>query len=484
MPVYADGYQALNGLDPIAGGSGISAGSSFVKYLPKNDGTVGFKVYTLRAAGQTKVVGSTTPGASAFTINNTFNVVVSVPGSATASQSYLCTINGTGPTDFVAAILAANIPNVTAQVESSGSISITHRSGGIITLTDTAGTPVDTAGFKSNTLGVDTTIVNTGTINLTNWTSAIYTYSATEPFTDPVTGTLWYYNDPTQVDIMVNDTSGWKGYNNVSLDPRGYNLTLTDPNGVIVSPSEPTTQSGSTNALVPGDLWLDSGDLENYPRIYRYNNQNGWDLIDNTDGVSQDGIIFADARWDTNGTVDPITGSLVATSVLTTSNYLDLDAPDYRLYPRGTLLFNTRRSGFTVKRFVQNYFNSQSFTGTLPTERSAWVTQQGLKEDGSPAMGSAAQRNIVVEALKAAVNANLDLREEGYNFSLLACPGYPELVSDLVLLNNDRANTGFVIGDTPMTLPSTINSITEYNTGLPVNDPYVGIYYPSALTYE
>jgi len=483
MPVYADGFQALAGLDPVAGGAGITAGSSFVKYNPKNDGTVGFKIYTLGTAGQTKVIGSTTPNSTAFTANDEFNVIVSVPGSSTSS-SYTCTLLGTAPTDFVAAILAANIPNVTAQVESSGNISITHRAGGIITLTNVTGTPVTTAGFTTSTLKVDSTIVSTGTVNLTNWASAIYTYSATEPYTDPATGTLWYYNDPTQVDIMINDTTGWKGYKNVAIDPRGYNLTLTDPNGVIISPSEPTTQSGSTNALVPGDLWLDTSDLENYPRIYRYNNQNAWDLVDNTDSVSQNGIIFADARWDGNGTVDPITGDLVEISTLLTSNYLDLDAPDYRLYPRGTLLFNTRRSGFTVKRFVQNYYNSQSFIGALPTEKSAWVTQQGLKEDGSPAMGSAAQRSIIVEALKSAVNANLDLREEGYNFSLLACPGYPELVSDLVLLNNDRANTGFVIGDTPMNLPATINSITDYSRNLTVNDPYVGIYYPSALTFD
>jgi hypothetical protein len=484
MPVYADGYAALYGLDPIAGGSGVAAGSGFVKYLPNNDGTVGFKIYSLKTAGQTKAVGSTTPSSTAFTLNDAFNITVSVPGDATASQSYTCTIGGTGPADFVAAILAANIPQITAQVEASGSISITHRFGGIITLTNVTGTPLTVAGFDGNTLNVDADIVGSGTVNITNWAPSIYTYSATEPYTDPATGTLWYYNDPTQVDIMINDTTGWKGYRNVSLDPRGYNLTLTDPNGVIISPSEPTTQSGSTNALVPGDLWLDSSDLENYPRIYRFNKQNGWDLIDNTDRVSQSGIIFADARWDTNGTVDPITGSLVATNVLLTSNYLDLDAPDYRLYPRGTLLFNTRRSGFSVKRFVQNYFNSQSFTGTLPTARSAWVTQQGLKDDGTPAMGSASQRSIIVEALKAAVNANLDLREEGYNFSLLTCPGYPELVSDLVLLNNDRANTGFVIGDTPMTMPANINSITSYNADLPVNDPYVGIYYPSALTFD
>ena len=258
---------------------------------------------------------------------------------------------------------------------------------------------------------------------------------------------------------------------NVARDPRGYNLSLTDANGVIVSPTEPTTQSGSLGTpLVPGDLWLDSGDLEHYPRLYRYNSSNAWELIDNTDKTSQNGIIFADARWDHNGTTDPVTGSLPSTQALLTVDYTDLDAPDYRLYPRGTLLFNTRRSGYTVKRFVHNYFNTQSFAvsaGALPAQKSTWVSDLGLDKNGVPFFGHFSQRDFIVQAMKAAVDGNLDVREEGYNFNLLTAPGYPELISNLIALNNDRANTGFIIGDTPMTLPANITDINAYANSLP-----------------
>ncbi len=478
-PVYADGFAALYGLDPRGGGAGIAAGSAFVKYNPANNGNVGFQVYTLNTSGQTKVTGTAT--SPTFTSGHSFTAVVSVPGIATPN-TYTCTLSGTTAAAFVTAILSQNIPNVTAQVESSGAISITHRAGGIISLTNTgAGTALSDAGFTTSTTGVISDITS-ATINLTNWIDATYTVSGVEPTVDPATGTLWYYNDPTTVDVMINDSTGWRGYKNVSADARGYNLANTDPAGVIVSPTAPDSQSDNSS-LVAGDLWLDSSDLENYPKLYRYNGTE-WILIDNTDSVSQNGIIFADARWADSGSVDPINAALPDTVDLLTSNYLDLDAPDYQLYPRGTLLFNTRRSGFTVKRYIQNYFNAQSFVGTIPAETGAWVTLQGLKVDGSPALGRHAQRAQVVEALKAAVNANLDLREEGYNFSLLTCPGYPELVSDLVALNNDRANTGFVIGDTPMELPANINSITAYANGLTVNDPYVGIYYPSAITFD
>lgn len=490
MPLYSDGFDALYKLDLNGGGAGIAAGSTFVKYNTSNstNGRVSFAIYTLSSKGLTKVIGNTVPGPSAFRSGDTFTVTVSVPGSATPS-SYNCSLSGTTATSFVESILAANIPNVTAQVEAAGSISITHRAGGIVTLTNTStgDDPVATAGFTPLTLGVVPNIVP-GSINLTNWRLTTYTYSGSEPYTSPENGKLWYYNDPTQVDIMINDTNGWKGYKNVTRDARGYNLSATDPNGVIVSPIEPVTQTGTSGAtLVPGDLWLDSSDLENYPRLYRYTTSNSWELIDNTDSVSQNGIVFADARWDASGTIDPVTGSIPSVVGLQTSDYVDLDAPDYRLYPRGTLLFNTRRSGFTVKKFVHNYFNTQSFnvsSGQLPAQVNTWVSTITMNLDGSPKMGHFAQRDYVIQALRSAVDGNLDLREEAYNFTLLACPGYPELISNLVSLNNDRANTGFIIGDTPMTLTGTIAEITSYNSTVSITDPYVGLFYPSAVTND
>jgi hypothetical protein len=86
--------------------------------------------------------------------------------------------------------------------------------------------------------------------------------------------------------------------------------------------------------------------------------------------------------------------------------------------------------------------------------------------------------------MKAAVDGNLDIREESYNFNLLTAPGYPELIQNLVALNNDRSNTGFIIGDTPMTLASTMSDITTYANSVATNDPYVGIFYPCALTTD
>jgi hypothetical protein len=206
--------------------------------------------------------------------------------------------------------------------------------------------------------------------------------------------------------------------------------------------------------------------------------------------------LFADARWAPNGTTDPISDPIPTISSLLTSDYLDLDAPDPALYPQGMLLFNTRRSGYNVKSFQVDYFNAQSFPDDiLPTVTNAWVTESGNKADGSPYMGRQAQRSIIVSALKAGIDASTDIREEQRQFNLISCPQYPELIPNMVELNNDRNNTAFVIGDTPLRLgPDSAdisswvsdNSGNGYPTGdgLTTTDVYLGVFYPSCQTTD
>ena len=49
-----------------------------------------------------------------------------------------------------------------------------------------------------------------------------------------------------------------------------HSILNTDPNGPQFSATAPTTQSDGT-ALVTNDLWIDTSDLENYPKLYKYN---------------------------------------------------------------------------------------------------------------------------------------------------------------------------------------------------------------------
>jgi phage tail sheath protein FI len=142
---------------------------------------------------------------------------------------------------------------------------------------------------------------------------------------------------------------------------------------------------------------------------------------------------------------------------------------------------------------VGNYFNSTSFPNhSLPTVTSAWVSASGLNNSGVVNAGSAAQRQIIVDAMRAAVDSNTDAIEDVYSFNLLCVPGYPEVTENLVNLNNNRSNTGFVIADTPLTLPPDVVTITQWinnanGNGLPAvtaADPYTAVYYPSGLTND
>jgi len=494
-PFFNRAEDALFGLDPAGGGNGIVAGTIWIAYDPLRDDTNAFKPYRRRVTGQTVVSGSVL-SANPFTAAEQITIGVTSIGTDTITE-YTITLSGTTALSFVSDILAEDIPELDINVTNS-IITFTHIYGGDIYLTDVSGTPTADAGFTSNTTG---TIAYGSVLALTNWQALTYTYSTTEPYQAPADGTLWYYSDPAAVDIMINDVGGWRGYRSAywsgKTDARGYALANTDPEGVIVSASEPEYQSDGVTALVAGDLWLDTGDLENYPDIYRYDGSE-WVQIDNTDQVGQNGILFADARWDTDGTTDVIAGSLPSITDLLASDYLDQDAPDYRLYPRGMLLFNLRRSGFNVKQFVSNKFNAQAYPdlptvpgagSSLPTVKDTWQTASGLKNNGSPYMGRQAQRRMVTAAMQAAVLANTEVREDQFQFNIIAAPAYPEVIDEMIALNNDRAQTAFVIGDTPMRLAPNAIDIANYSNntngdGLATASEYLGVYYPSGLSSD
>ena len=496
-PFYDRAEDALYGLDAAGGGNGIAAGALWIAQDPLRTSTGGFKPFRRRVAGQTTVSGSAT-ASNPFTASDQLKIGVTSIGTAVITE-YTVTLSGTTPASFVSDVLALNIPELDISVSSTNVITFEHIFGGDIYLTDVTGTPTADAGFSSSTTG---TILYGSTLALTNWEALTYTYSTTEPYQAPTDGTLWYYSDAATVDIMINEIGGWKGYKSsyydgTTTDARGFDLSATDANGVQVTASEPTFQSDGVSALVAGDLWLDSSDLENYPKLYRYSGT-AWTLIDNTDQTSQNGILFADARWDTDGTTDIITGSLPSITDLLASDYIDQDAPDYRLYPRGMLMFNMRRSGYNVKQYVSNKFNATAFPdlpavpgagSSLPTVKNTWQTASGLQDNGAMYAGRKAQRRMVVAAMQSAVTANTEVREDQNSFNIIACPGYEEVIDEMVALNNDRKNTAFIIGDTPMRLAPNAVDIANWSnntdgTGLATSDPYLGVYYPHGQTTD
>jgi hypothetical protein len=506
-PAFSAETEANDYYDLAGGGKNIPVGTTYVawnrlNYLYTCD-VLALAVYERYQLGQLEVTGTTTPTGTAFTPGNTFTLAGSAAGQNTLNSGTV-TIGGTGTVaDFISAVSAANVPYVSASVNSAGNIVFTHSQGGYITLTPATGTPLVAAGFTLQTPKVRRSANVSNRLVLSNFVGYdLFQYAADDaaPDTDPANGTYWYYSTPSEVDIMIQDNGQWYGYQNVSNDVRGYDLTLTNATGPIVAATEPTTQNDTAESpLVYGDLWLDSSDLENFPKLYRWEAVEGvdqWVAIDTTDQVTENGILFADARWAPNGTTDPITDPIPTILSLLTSNYLDLDAPDPALYPQGMLLFNTRRSGYNVKQYQSNYFNAQRFPDdVLPSVKSTWLSASGLKDNGSMWAGRLAQRNLIVQAFKAGIDTSEAAREEQNNFTLIATPGYPELIPNMIALSNERNNTLFVVGDTPLRLPAVGNDLVAWATnnnglGLDTEDGqvatsnYAATFWPSCQTSD
>jgi hypothetical protein len=327
------------------------------------------------------------------------------------------------------------------------------------------------------------------------WKQLTYVASSISPTSLTADGTLWYSSVIDEVDIMIHDGTNWVGYQNYPWDG-----TAPWSMGPIVGATKPELNPDG-GALQTGDLWIDTGDLENFPTIYKYNKDLlRWFLVDTSDQSTEDGCLFADARWTDAGIGASFTESTI--EELLSSDFLDFDAPDAALYPKGMLLWNLRRSGFNVKQFKLNYIDLESDNTRNNDESMAdyyphrWVTISGNQDDGSGTFGRKAQRKVVVQALQATVNSNQQIRdEEARVFNLIACPGYPELVGELISLNYDRGLTAFVVADTPARLESNATALLNWGTnqqlaledndlGLVSSDEYIGFFYPWGFTSD
>ena len=441
------------------------------------------------------IVGTTDGAKLGYYVSSTFSSVT----PASSNQTARLTITSDGVQYHVVNVNVAGTgyaigDTVTIDGADLGGASSTNDFVLVVTGIDGSGgitqaTPKESTGYPAPAFEV----------MLSNFVQFTYTANEGAPTEIPDSYTNWFYAVTDQVDILVNTSAGWKSYGLVDYNINGFPLPTgtneTDPNGPIISASEPTLQSDNT-ALVYGDLWVDTSDLENYPVIYRYQQVSGkdtWVLIDNTDQTSGTGILFADARWSSDqDTINPANDPIpTIKSLLTSTGSLDLDAPASANYPVGMLLWNTRRSGNNVKQWRNDYFTAANFPdqSSYPTITSTWVSASGLKLDGSPYMGRQAQRNMIVESLKSVIDTNTAIRDEDNNFNLICTPNYVEVQQNMVLLNIARGETGYILGDTPMRLSDDATELqawanTQAAAGGPFRNTYLGLFYPSGLAND
>jgi hypothetical protein len=266
-----------------------------------------------------------------------------------------------------------------------------------------------------------------------------------------------------------------------------------------VSALEPTTQSDGTD-LVTHDIWVSTADTDRYGKdVYVYDADTlKWNLQDTTDQSSPDGWVFANARWGTAG-ADTEPASIVD---LLSSDYVDPDTPDPDLYPKGIKLWNLRRSGYNVKQYVKGTIDITDTNARYDGEDMGdynpdrWTCVSGNNEDGSGVFGRLAQRKFVVSGLKSFIDTNTAIRDtDTLTFNLIATPGYPEAIANMVAFNTDIGQTAFVVGDTPFRLApnatelsawgkNTANAYDNGEDGLVTHNEYLGVFYPSGYTTD
>ena len=493
-------------MDKSGGGANLAAGSLYVQTNVAEEAVnlATFKIFERAAAGATIVTGSAV-GTQLSSQSYAFGIQETLANNAALQTAKTVTFTATGASgdaDVLAgAINSAGFTNIVATVDAANKVSIKHTLGGDFRINDTGGA-LALIGFAAY---VD---ANTGTPNLyavpagdsvndfvaSNWKVLAYTAGEDAPTALTADGTLWYNSIVDEVDLMIHNGTTWVGYLDASSPfYAGTDGDKTDPEGPQVSASEPTLQSDGT-ALKNGDIWISTADLENYPLIYKYNGSTlKWVLLDKGDQTTEDGVLFGDARYNTAGSNSAAAGDI---KDLLVSNYLDADAPDPALYPKGMLLWNTRRSGFNVKKFVRNYVDTSLDNARSGDESMSayythrWVTESANQDDGSGSFGAKAQRKVVVQAMQAMVNSNDEIRDdESRVFNLMATPGYPELIGEMISLNFDRGLTAFIVGDSPAKLKSDATSLNEWGSnvklavedngdGLVSRDEYLGVFYP------
>ena len=566
-PLFATNHSAIFNLDAANGGTALTAGQLYTQFniteesmgaddLGGADTTPNVGDFQLfRYEGGATIIQSKTKDPS-FTAGETFSVQESLKNTEALDTAKTVTmISGDGSTlgdadDFVTAFATANFTNLEAEVittgDNIGAIQIKHKLGGEFRMVDTSGTPLADAGISTTTAhsygsftANSTTLIDnlydapTGesldssannAVVASNFKRLSYTASLSEPTSEPADGTLWYATSIDEADIMAHNGTTFVGYATA--------YSTTDPNGPQFSATAPTTQSDGT-ALVTNDLWIDTSDIENYPKLYRYNtaatlsstntaNQvavtttgAAFELVDKTDQTTEDGIVFADARMQTTADrLDQLetgtAGPMSPIKDLLSDGFLDPDAPDPTLFPQGILLWNTRRSGYNVKEYKNNHITSTKYPGSgssgLGNIRASnelvsgyfpdrWVTKSSNNADGSGSFGRKAQRKVIVEQLKSEIDTNQAIREDQRGYNVIAVPGYPELIQNMINLNTDRNNTAFIVGDTPLRLEGTSTNIQNWanNTagaldngedGLISASDFLGVFYPSGQTTD
>lgn len=95
------------------------------------------------------------------------------------------------------------------------------------------------------------------------------------------------------------------------------------------------------------------------------------------------------------------------------------------------------------------------------------------------------RRATIVTALQESIVSNTEIRSEAYEYNMIVCPGYPEVVDDLATLNTDIQNEAIVVADTPFDLDPEAAVSWGNNIGSPTayrqRGEFISYSYPHGL---
>jgi len=285
------------------------------------------------------------------------------------------------------------------------------------------------------------------------WEALVYEAKSTQITGTIAEGTLWFNSD-LKVEILKNT---WNG----SAQEWAKHAWSEDTEGLLATElqlrsGEPTKRKDGTSSLVTGDIWVD-GDALPYPTVYRWSGS-AWVKLDTADQSSTNGLLFGnysnDAPYDANGAEN--------------SRTVHAQVPNAETSPDGMLMINMDYSTYNVKQYIDG----------------KWVWVSGVNTDGSGKFGTDAQRHMVVEAMQSAISSNDGIRAESTYFNLIASPGYPELMDEMITLNKDKKEIAFIVGDCPMNLKSTSTEMKAWADSNMPAETYAAVYYPHGLSTD
>ncbi len=168
---------------------------------------------------------------------------------------------------------------------------------------------------------------------------------------------------------------------------------------------------------------------------------------------------------------------------------LNIYANGYTVPPTGTYLgfdgmvhaWATALTPSTSSPSVAGEFGIADGGNLLTAAADEYQHTQPFLNLSSLGANDSARRASITTALQASVGpGNSEIRSENYEYNLILCPGYPELVDEMLALVSDIQDEALVVADTPMNL-SPEDTVTWGGTSNRQHSDNVAYYYPPCL---